>query len=57
VAQLGLDPGDVVYVGDNPVDVAVGRAAGVEYRHVAWGEPAPADVVRLERFAELVPAG
>jgi phosphoglycolate phosphatase len=57
VAELGLSPGDVVYVGDNPVDVAVGRAAGVEYRHVAWGEPAPDDVVRLERFAELVPAG
>lgn len=54
--QLGLAPEEAVYVGDNPVDVVVGQGAGVEYRHVAWGEPVDASVVRLERFGELVPA-
>jgi phosphoglycolate phosphatase len=52
-AELGLSAAEIVYVGDNPVDVAVARDAGVEYRHVAWGEPVPDDVERLERFAEL----
>jgi phosphoglycolate phosphatase len=56
VAELGLSAAEVVYVGDNPVDVAVGRDAGVGYRHVAWGEPVPEDVARVERFAELRPA-
>ena len=51
----GSPPDDVVYVGDNPVDLAVADAAGVTYRHVAWGEPVRDDVVRLERFAELCP--
>jgi phosphoglycolate phosphatase len=54
-AELGLSATEIVYVGDNPVDVAVGRDAGVRYRHVAWGEPVPEDVERLERFAELCP--
>jgi phosphoglycolate phosphatase len=53
VEELGLSAGSVLYVGDNPIDVAVARACGVRYRHVAWGEPVPGDVARLERFAEL----
>jgi phosphoglycolate phosphatase len=53
VAELGLSTDAVVYVGDNAIDLAVGRAAGVRYRHVAWGDPVPGDVPRLERFAEL----
>jgi phosphoglycolate phosphatase len=53
VAQLGARPEDALYVGDNPVDVAVARAAGVRYRHVAWGVPVD-DVVALERFADLL---
>jgi phosphoglycolate phosphatase len=55
VAELGLSAAEIVYVGDNPVDLAVGRGAGVRYRHVAWGEPVPDDVARVERFAELCP--
>ena len=55
VAELGLSATEIVYVGDNPVDVAVGRRAGVGYRHVAWGEPVPDDVARVECFAELDP--
>jgi phosphoglycolate phosphatase len=54
VMELGLAPEDVVYVGDNPVDVAVARGAEVCYRHVAWGVPVDEDVPRLERFAELL---
>ena len=57
VTELGLSATEIVYVGDNMVDVAVGRGAGVQYRHVAWGEPAPDDVARVERFAELCPGG
>jgi phosphoglycolate phosphatase len=57
VTELGLSATEIVYVGDNMVDVAVGRGAGVQYRHVAWGEPAPDDVARVERFAELCPEG
>jgi phosphoglycolate phosphatase len=53
VAVLGLSADAVVYVGDNAIDLAVGRGAGVRYRHVAWGEPVPGDVAKLERFAEL----
>jgi phosphoglycolate phosphatase len=53
VEELGLSADEIVYIGDNPVDVAVGRDAGVHYRHVAWGEPVPDDVQRVERFAEL----
>jgi len=55
VAELGLSTAEIVYVGDNPVDVEVGRSAGVRYRHVSWGEPVPDDVARVERFAELSP--
>jgi phosphoglycolate phosphatase len=53
VAELGARPQDVVYVGDNPVDVAVARAADVRYRHVAWGVRVAADVPVLERFGDL----
>jgi phosphoglycolate phosphatase len=56
-AELGLSGSEIVYVGDNPVEVAVARAADVEYRHVAWGEPVPDDVARVERFAELGRSG
>jgi phosphoglycolate phosphatase len=52
VASLRLDAADVVYVGDNPIDVAVARGAGVAYRHVAWGVPVDGVQV-LHHFAEL----
>ena len=47
--------GDVVYVGDNPVDLAVADAAGVAYRHVAGASRCAATWSRLERFADLSP--
>jgi phosphoglycolate phosphatase len=53
IAELGVRVEDVVYVGDNPVDVAVAGAAGVRYRHVAWGVPVGDDVAVLARFAAL----
>jgi phosphoglycolate phosphatase len=53
VASLGLEPGEVVYVGDNPIDVAVARGAGIAYRHVAWGVPVDGVQV-LHHFADLV---
>lgn len=54
VADLGLDVSQVVYVGDNPVDVTTARGAGVRYRHVAWGAAVDADVTRIEHFADLL---
>ena len=43
VAELGLLAEDVRYVGDNPVDASVARAAGGRYRHVACGVAADDD--------------
>lgn len=54
VAELDLTAEDVVYIGDNPVDVAVARGAAVRYRHVAWGVQVDNDVATLGRFAELL---
>lgn len=54
VAELGVAAEDAVYVGDNPVDVAVARSADVRYRHVAWGVPVDDEVTPLHRFAELL---
>ncbi len=48
VAELGLPTEDVVYVGDNPVDVAVARGADVLHRHVAWGVPVDDEVIQLK---------
>jgi len=56
-SELGLSAAEIVYVGDNPVDVAVAHAADVRYRHVGWGEPVPDDVPRVARFAELGRSG
>ena len=52
VAGLGLERADVIYVGDNPVDVAVADGAGIAYRHVAWGVPVE-NVQVLHHFADL----
>jgi phosphoglycolate phosphatase len=55
IADLGLGVDQIVYVGDNPVDVTTAHGAGVRYRHVAWGEPVDgAEVTRIERFADLL---
>ena len=36
-AQMGLEAGDCVYVGDSEVDVQTGRNAGMDVIAVAWG--------------------
>lgn len=36
-ALLGLEPGDVLYVGDTPTDVATALAAGMPLVAAAWG--------------------
>lgn len=43
----------VVYVGDTSVDVALARAAGVRYLHVAWGASVP-DVPTIDSFHALL---
>lgn len=54
LARLGVDAGEAVYVGDNPIDVQVAKGAGTRYRHVAWGVEVADDVVPLHRFGELL---
>jgi len=54
IAALEVEPDQVVYVGDNPVDVEVAAGARVAYRHVAWGVPVHDDVTVLERFADVL---
>jgi pyrophosphatase PpaX len=39
LSRLGAAPGDGVFVGDAPVDVAAGRSAGVVTAAAAWGAP------------------
>jgi phosphoglycolate phosphatase len=41
-ATLGLEPGEVLLVGDSEVDVAAARAAGCLVAAAAWGYTAPA---------------
>ncbi len=53
--RLGVDPEHALYVGDNPIDVAVARGAGTGYRHVAWGVPVADEMVLLHRFGDLPP--
>ncbi len=44
LGALGVPPDRAVYVGDTPVDVAAGRAAGVLALAAGWG-PCPADAL------------
>ncbi len=53
--RLGVGADEALYVGDNPIDVAVARGAGTGYRHVAWGVPVADQVVLLHRFGDLLP--
>jgi pyrophosphatase PpaX len=39
LSRLGASPGDSVFVGDSPVDVAAGRSAGVVTAAALWGAP------------------
>lgn len=52
--RLGVAGHEALYVGDNPIDVAVARGAGTGYRHVAWGVPVNDAVPRLHRFGDLL---
>ncbi len=45
--RLGVRPGEAAFVGDSPVDVASGKAAGVFTVAVAWGNIHP-----IENLAE-----
>jgi phosphoglycolate phosphatase len=45
VAELEATPGDTWLIGDSPVDVRTGRAAGVQVAGVTWGL-APAELLR-----------
>ena len=57
---LGVAAGEALYVGDTPIDWQCAAAAGVSCRMVGWGNGAVVDYpasVRLQRFAELLPAG
>ena len=59
VARLGADAASALYVGDTPIDVETGRAAGVRTWVVDWStsvgpDDHPATVRRMTRFAELV---
>lgn len=64
--QLGVAPGEALFVGDSPYDMAAGRAAGTRVAAAMWGpfsrealEEAGADhfLERQEEVLELVGAG
>ena len=61
LARLGVDPGDAVFIGDSPHDMAAGRAAGVRTAAALWGpfsraqlEPTSPDWW-LEHISDLLP--
>jgi len=59
--RTGAGPGEAVFVGDSPVDVATARNAGVAFVGVTWGLAERAELVRagaehlVDRAAELAP--
>ena len=46
--QMGLDPEDVVYVGDSEVDIRTARSAGIPVVSVTWGFRDREDLEKLE---------
>jgi len=54
--RLGAAPDRAVYVGDAPVDVAAGKAAGVATVAVLWGVFSPAALARPPDFTVATPA-
>lgn len=44
-AALGVEPGEVLYVGDTPIDMQTGRAAGFRVVAVSWGFRALAELL------------
>jgi len=54
---MGADPADVVYVGDSPVDLGAGRAAGMRTAAVLWPKTGAGEAERfVNRIRELSPA-
>lgn len=43
MAEVGVDPGDTVYVGDMDTDYEAAVRAGIDYIHAAWGYGSPPD--------------
>jgi len=60
IMRIGLSPEEVVYVGDMPLDVEVGRRAGVAVYAVPTGSATRADLLQarpdrlLHRFGDLL---
>jgi pyrophosphatase PpaX len=46
--RLGVEPGEAVFVGDSPHDIAAGRAAGTWTAAASWG-PFPSAMLRAAR--------
>ncbi len=58
-AALGVEPQDVVFVGDTTIDRDCATAARISYRIVDWGtgrDVVVASDARLSRFADLLPS-
>lgn len=53
ITALDVTVADTVYVGDTGVDAQTARAAGVRYRHVAWGHPVPGQHTVIADFSAL----
>ena len=56
---LGVEPHEVVFVGDTGIDRDCATAARISYRIVNWGtgrDVAVANEARLARFADLLPS-
>jgi pyrophosphatase PpaX len=51
--QLGVSPGDAVYVGDSPADIQAAKAAGVDSIAVTWGV-FPEEALAAEKPDKLV---
>ncbi|MGI5212786.1 HAD family hydrolase [Plantactinospora sp. CA-290183] len=45
LAQLGVDPAHAFMVGDSPLDLLAGRAAGTRVAAALWGQGAEADLL------------
>ncbi|GAB5467464.1 MAG: phosphoglycolate phosphatase [Rhodospirillales bacterium] len=57
VADLGLEPGEVFYVGDTEIDRACAHAAGAPFFIVSWGggrQMADGGDTRIERLSALL---
>ncbi len=51
-ARLGITPEEALMVGDLPVDIATGKAAGVPTCAVGWGPGAPSTLAAADHLCE-----